>query len=113
MHMRSWSACADTGGFNLNVITFLDAVFVSDPVSISLDLVNARIYWAEATDSRIRRADLTGANVLTVLEPPLLFDPLSLSVDPTPSSGLPPTPVPGICLPFSFALMAVSIFCRL
>jgi len=79
---------ADTGGLNLNVVTFLDAVFVSDPVSISLDLVNARIFWAEAAGSRIRRADLTGTGVLTILAPPHLFDPLSISVDPTPSQGV-------------------------
>ncbi len=79
---------ADTGGFNLNVVTFLDAVFVSDPVSLSLDSVNARIFWAEATDSRIRRADLTGTGAVTILEAPLLFDPLSISVDPTPSQGV-------------------------
>ena len=76
---------ADANGFNSNVITFLDAVFVSDPVSIALDLVNGRIYWVEAAGSRIRRADLTGANVTTVLEPPFLFDPLAIAIDPTPT----------------------------
>ena len=75
---------ADTGGLNLNVVTFLDAVFVSDPVSISLDLVNARIFWAEGAEGRIRRADLAGAGVITILEAPHLFDPLAVSVDPTP-----------------------------
>jgi hypothetical protein len=81
---------ADANGFNSNVITFLDAVFVSDPVSIALDLANGRIYWVEAAGSRIRRADLTGANVTTVLEPPLLFDPLAIAVDSTPTGCQPP-----------------------
>ena len=78
---------ADADGKNAQ--TLLEWPATDDVVGIAIDPVSLKIYWverpslpADLVQTRIRSADLNGANAQTLVQWPLVIDPTAIAVDP-------------------------------
>ena len=65
----------------LDIICIFQVTQLENADDIALDWVANRIYWIDASSNRIMMSDLTGSNVITIVDTHLHI-PLALAVDP-------------------------------
>ncbi|UCC31145.1 MAG: hypothetical protein JSU86_02485, partial [Phycisphaerales bacterium] len=77
--------------------------------AVAVDPMGGKAYWAQTFGDRIMRADLNGDNTETLLEWPVLDNPVAIAVDPASLSDIPTVSEWGIIVMGSVLMIAGSI----